>query len=385
MTKSLKVIIRITDRCNQDCQYCYVDRETRRVSTIQLDLGVIRRFYKRFFGGAYDHIHIVWHGGEPTLVGARYLQDVLDSQADFVKEGVEIENSIQTNATAMTPQIAELLKTRKVGVGVSIDAPPDVHDLLRINWSGRSTLSRVLENVQMMRNNGLSFGAICVLHKQNYQRVDEIYRFFKELGMNFQFNPLYRDEATPMKIADQLAITPEEYAEALCAALDLFVEDPDPTIEVSDLKEIVMSMFMGCSRSCLYAGKCEEYIGVLPDGDVYFCDVFFRKEYRLGNIATLIPEDIHTSPVLHTIVSRPGRLQATYCQGCEWWNICRGGCTSKAIAIYGDAFREDPFCLSRKLLFSRIQSTLGALARKEVINNVESNERSREPGSVCAK
>src|SRR4051812_18420065 len=73
--RSLKVIIRITDRCNQDCTYCYVDRETRRSTRLTLSLEAISHLYAQILTGRYfQHVHIVWHGGEPTLVGHEYLR-----------------------------------------------------------------------------------------------------------------------------------------------------------------------------------------------------------------------------------------------------------------------------------------------------------------------
>ncbi len=385
MNKSLKVVLRVTDRCNQDCLYCYVDRETRRSSSEVMSHEMLRNFYERFLDGAFQHVHIVWHGGEPTIVGRDYLERALDLQKQFTGTGVEIENSIQTNATAIDESTAKLLFERNVAVGISLDAPPDIQDRLRVNWSGRSTLPIVLQKIEMMHKVGLRFGAICVLNRFNYQRTDEIYRFFKDLGLNYQFNPFYRDEATPASITELLAITPEQYAEALIKTFDLYVQDDNPTIEVSDLKEIILSMFVGCGRSCLFAGQCEEYIGALPNGDVYLCDIFFRDEFRIGHLSSLTPEQFFGSSVVRSIVSRPQRLQGTYCKGCEWWSICRGGCSSKSVAVYGDAFREDPFCETRKELFAHIRETLANLEGKEVKIIAKTEETGTRFGAVCSR
>jgi uncharacterized protein len=109
----------------------------------------------------------------------------------------------------------EVFKQHNIGLGVSIDAPPDIHSKMRINWNGQSSLPRVLDQVELLRSHGLSFGAICVLHKHNYQRADEIYDFFRALGMSYHFNPFYQDEATPEEVANNLCITPEQYAAAM--------------------------------------------------------------------------------------------------------------------------------------------------------------------------
>ena len=372
--KSLKAIIRITDRCNQDCSYCYVDRETRRSSKVKLSLQSLSHLYSEILSGQhFNHVHIIWHGGEPTLVGHEYLDAAISLQLKYLGEGVEVNNSIQTNTTALDDRMLEVFKKHSVGVGISLDAPPDVHNKMRVSWSGHSTLERVLSQIETMRSHGLKFGAICVLHKQNYKRCDEIYDFFKAVGLNYQFNPFYRDEATPLSTTDELCITPEQYAEALIQTFNRYISDPSPTISVTDLKEIVLSMFMGCSRSCLFAGKCEEFIGILPTGEIYLCDMFYREDFRVGNIDSITAKSIIDSAAVKVIQTRPTVLQQTYCKGCEWWNICRGGCSSKSAAVYGDALREDPFCLSRKELFAHIRSSMNKLGGKEVIQHARTS------------
>src|SRR5690242_8361902 len=104
MTASLKIILRVTDRCNQDCAYCYVDRVARRSSQARLSLASLARLYGELLaGGQFGHVHFVWHGGEPTLVGHEYLQQALELQLQrpHLNGSVKIENSIQTNTTAL--------------------------------------------------------------------------------------------------------------------------------------------------------------------------------------------------------------------------------------------------------------------------------------------
>ncbi|MBI1754974.1 radical SAM protein [Candidatus Azambacteria bacterium] len=384
MGKSLKVIARITDKCNQDCTYCYVDRETRRTSRTKLSLESLSRFYKETLSGQhFDHVHIVWHGGEPTLVGHEYLDRVISLQEQYRGNGVTVENSIQTNATALDKQMLEVFKKHQVGVGVSLDAPPDVHASMRVSWAGRSAFEQTLSKIELMRAHNIRFGAICVLHRLNYTRCDEIYDFFKSVNLSYQFNPFYKDEATQDRPVEELSITPEQYAEALIQTFDRYIGDPEHTIDVTDLKEIVLSMFMGCSRSCLFAGKCEEFIGILPTGEIYLCDLFYRENFRIGHIDSITAESILNAAPVNLIRSRPELLQQTYCRGCEWWDICRGGCSSKSAAVYGNAMREDPFCLTRKELFAHIKDTLLTFKNREEVMALATNQGSSFRISPC--
>lgn len=359
MKKSMNVIIRVSDRCNQDCSYCYVDRDARLLSKISLGMEAFHSLYSIVLGsGLYDCVTFVWHGGEPTLMGAEYLDKVIGLQHKYLQKHQTIQNSIQTNATIITPEIVGVLAKHQVQVGVSLDAPPEVNNELRTFWNGKPTLARILSDIKALRDGGLDPGAICVLTKKNYTKSVEIYAFFKQIEMSYQYNPMYSDEGVCQTSTEQLAITSEQYAQTLIETYNLYFNDPNPNIDVTDIQHIIGSMMAGCSQNCLYSGKCEEFMGILPNGDIYLCDLFYKPEQKIGNLSTLTAEQLINSPVLVNIASRPANLMLGECRGCEWWNICRGGCSSKSRAIFGDAMRKDPYCETRKMLFSHVKKTL---------------------------
>ena len=359
MGKRMHVIVRVSDRCNQDCSYCYVDRDTRLHSKIALKPEDLHSLYKLVLGsGYYDFVTFVWHGGEPTLIGHDNFSQILEMQKIYLQPNQSVQNSIQTNATVLDPEIINLFVKHNFQVGVSLDAPPEINNTFRVFWDGKPTLKRVISGIKDLQFAGLHPGGICVLTRQNYTKSFEIYEFFKELGMSYQFNPMYADEGVSECSAKALAITPDEYAKTLIETYDLYVNDPNPTIDVTDIQNIIASMMVGCSQNCLYAGKCEEFIGILPNGDVYLCDLFYKPDQKIGNLSDLNVKELTSSQVLITIGNRPEHLHLGECRGCEWWSICRGGCSSKSRAIFGDAMRKDPFCQTRKLLFSHVQRHL---------------------------
>lgn len=357
--KSLKVVVRASDSCNQNCTYCYVSEQDRRARGVRIALERLRVFFADILSGElFTHITIVWHGGEPTLLGYNYLNTALGLTQELKGKWVQVDNSIQTNATALTDDIIRLFVERSVGVGISLDAPPDVHERMRVAWSGKGSLDRVLRGVDRLRNAGLNFGAICVLHKGNYQRAREIYTFFKEVGLSYQLNPFYQDEGTTDAAALNLGITPEQYAEALLETFDVYVNDLEHTIDVTEIRDIMSSMFVGSSGNCLYRGACNEFIGVAADGRIYVCDNFGVPDALIGDIDHTGGRDILRSRAVEFITQHPRILQLGPCKGCKWWGICKGGCSSKARAVFGTQHREDPFCESRKLLFDRIETFL---------------------------
>jgi uncharacterized protein len=53
-------------------------------------------------------------------------------------QGRSIDFSLTTNATLLTPAIIEFLSGERIGVTVSMDGPPDLHDKLRVFANGRA-------------------------------------------------------------------------------------------------------------------------------------------------------------------------------------------------------------------------------------------------------
>jgi len=131
-----------------------------------MPLEKLAGFYGKVLDGSFDHVHFVWHGGEPTLVGAQYLDHAVAMQKHYAAPSVLVENSMQTNATALSDAMLSVLKERAIGVGISLDAPPDIHDSVRVNWVGKSTLSAVMTGIARLRSADIQFGAICVLHAE---------------------------------------------------------------------------------------------------------------------------------------------------------------------------------------------------------------------------
>jgi radical SAM protein with 4Fe4S-binding SPASM domain len=85
-------------------------------------------------------------------------------------------------------------------------------------------------------------------------------------------------------------------------------------------------------------------LGVMPDGSVYPCNLFFgKKEFILGNILSDPFDTIWHHPALDFFRVYSGNKCPQ--KDCELHARCHGGCPAQALVISGDLAAPDPRCL----------------------------------------
>lgn len=98
-------------------------------------------------------------------------------------------------------------------------------------------------------------------------------------------------------------------------------------------------------------------LGVMPDGSVYPCNLFFgRAEFLLGNIHTDPFEAIWSHSTLAFFRTFVGNVCTQ--RTCELHEQCHGGCPAQAFLLTGDLAAPDPRCQRGLYLPSRKQKNL---------------------------
>ena len=362
----LTAIVLPGQACNIACTYCYVyDRS----GTARMPAEVLRETMRQLIesirpGGT---LKVIWHGGEPSLVGASFLQSAVAFQREFnhreLDHGIHIRNSIQTNGIGLDDDLLDLLRRSRFSVGVSIDGPPELHDLCRTTKRGQGTFDRVMAGVRKLREKKVRFGAICVITKQNKDHIEKIYRFFHDEEIPFRVNPLICSGAAKENL-DYHRISPVEYADVVLELFRLWLEDRDAGLPVTTIDEIVTSLVTGRNTGCHGSPNCQEnFVAVDSSGDVYPCGRFVsRKPFRFGNLMTTPFDQVLMGPPRGLLLGRDARAMSD-CRNCRWRPICHGGCMHNAAEGEGTAADKDPLCSAYRRVFSRVAVELSAFMR----------------------
>ena len=163
------IILKIHQRCNLNCSYCYVynrgddswKARPKQITDTVID-RVCQRISEHCAKHGLDEFVIELHGGEPLLVGKkRFVAIVNRIRAACV--GVRITYLLQTNGTLIDREWCDIFAEHGVNVGVSVDGPAEIADLNRYYHNGRGSTDDVLRRLAAVKTgSGRSFDHGCL-------------------------------------------------------------------------------------------------------------------------------------------------------------------------------------------------------------------------------
>jgi uncharacterized protein len=147
------IILELTERCNLRCGYCiYGPQFTQKRNHGTKDMSPETAFRAIDLLGRNSRykkdIGLTFYGGEP-LLRFPFLQACVDHARHTLSEK-ELSFSMTTNATLLTPQMAEFLANEGFGVHVSLDGPEDIHDRHRKDANGTGSFKRTTSGLRIL-------------------------------------------------------------------------------------------------------------------------------------------------------------------------------------------------------------------------------------------
>jgi uncharacterized protein len=130
-------------------------------------------------GWCAENVTIIWHAGEPTVIGPSWYHDAFTLLQEHCPPNVQLTHSFQTNGTLLNNHWIDLYKAWNVRIGVSIDGPQALHDANRRARDGRGTWVRTLKGIHLLQEAGIPFHVITVLTKESMVKAQELFDFYQ--------------------------------------------------------------------------------------------------------------------------------------------------------------------------------------------------------------
>lgn len=323
--QSTQFVIKTSKQCNLRCQYCYEFSELHKSDVMTMaQIESMYRHIESYYRSLEIPvaIHFIWHGGEPLLISPQFYWEALDLQAKiFGSNNYRITNGVQTNLTVLDDERLLLLAEGFDRVGVSVDIFGD----LRVYENGRDSQSRVLANMDRLREAEIPFGCITVLSKKNIDNVEQIYQFYRKLGLSARLLPLHQTSNDGQNSG--IEIDPHSVLKAFKTIFDLWLADEEfvwivPVIEM--VTEVLN--FYDPSGACKFYDKREwEGINLVNiTGDLYGYADAYEIDLSYGNIFTTPLGDLFSGKKHEqSILAAEQRLEQT-CVNCKFFGACCG-------------------------------------------------------------
>lgn len=325
--KELTVIFKPTNACNLNCSYCYAyNMRKQSIPSMSIEEAYaafdwLLKYCKSF---NIDDVIVLWHGGEPLLCGEVFMTRVINYYMQlFSDNGIHVTNKIQTNLTLLNSGIVELVKEyfdSKIGFSFDYKSPT------RCYPDGRDAGPDILDRIHFARENDLDIRAISLLTQYNCNLMEELYNFFKSENISFKLNRIFRTE-NPSELALQCAytISDEQYIDALCKLVDLWLNDSSPTIKIANISNMIIAFLQNRGVECTGQKDCgKTFIGISAGGMIVPCGRFDSVDDCLGSFYMDSPELIkqRRDEMAQTDVS----MKKLGCENCKYIRMCYGGC-----------------------------------------------------------
>ena len=350
--------------CNLDCRYCYYTAKPKelypQVTKFQMTDEVLESYTRQYLAAMPDRCEFGWQGGEPLLAGKEFFRRAVELQKLCARDGQTISNAMQTNGTLLDDEWCELFAESKFLVGISLDGPAQWHDRFRLDRAGGPTFHRAWAGLELLRKHGVEFNVLITLNSANAPHAGNIYRYFTNRGIRYvQFIPIL--ERTANGDPTNYSCTAEQFGRFAIDVFELWAARDVGQVSERLIDSVLHSLIFGRASMCCYAERCANAHVLEFNGDLYACDHFVRKQWKIGNIMDRPLADLVRDPLLDEFALLKTELPHA-CRACEFVEFCNGGCPKHHMPPGDDPRRVNHFCEGYKRFFREALPELRRMA-----------------------
>lgn len=355
----INILIKPTDACNLRCIYCYhADYEYgTEIMPIQLFEELLEKCV-----GVYQTVRIIWHGGEPLIVGRPFFEQIVQVENNIKrKTGICITNAIQTNGTLLTPEIYKFLKREGFTFGFSFDG--------NSNENTRGLSTKTEEAFDLVRNDNQKVSTIKVLLNDDLNRIIEVYRFYRDNELNVRLNPIFHCALVDEK---GLSYSVQAYCDAMKRLFEYYIHDSKCNIRVDPFESYFSLMCKGDGfhRICNHASCLGQFLCMNSRGDIYPCSRNFPEDFCLGNISNVKHiNNVFENDAFKSLIGQAVKRRRKCIDTCILYKYCLGGCNHDALMDKGIENNNFFSCVAFKSIFPIIKEYLDSISCVKEIEN----------------
>jgi len=337
--REIAITVKPTLSCNMKCKHCFNGEKLNKSGFI--DIKKVKLLFKKA-SDEYKSIKVTFHGGEPTLAGINFYNDLFNFQRDLIeKTGVQFINLFTTNGLLLTEAFIDLLIKNNTLINVSYDGP--YNDLLREKGG------RVLHNIRIIQKKKGRVRCFITLSKGSYQHLNKIYDWFNENELDFKTLPI--EKAGYVKDDESLIMDPIDFSRTLANVYKRWICDKNFKVRYYTFEE-----FSSLRRDKQFKPYWfNRKLAINPDGKIYPFgrpnDVNFSLGYpeEIDKIEEIFQSEKYIE--LRRILEG---LYVKKCQKCESLTVCNGVAICMTYMYEEDENILEYSCYKSNLIFQDI-------------------------------
>ena len=340
------IIWNFTNRCNLSCRHCYscADPNSKDFLTTGFIIDSIKDLKKA--GVKF----VIFSGGEPLI-----RKDIFDIADKMRKEGMI--TYLSTNGLYISEKNVDKIIEKFNYIGISIDGIEEIHDDFR---GLEGAYKKSIDAIKLIQAHGGNAGIRFTMTKETQDSFYDIFNLAEELNVNklYLSHLVYSGRGLENLKMD---ITKEKRLEFVNFIIDKALEyqkigkemdivtgnmEMDAIIllekfskEYPHLKDEMLKRLRewGGNSAGKRLGNINSIAEVKPDP--FF--PFIIGDMNIKNFDEIWLDD--KNDILDKLRATPRKISGK-CKDCKVIDICNGGSRSRAYAISGDLWAEDPSC-----------------------------------------
>jgi uncharacterized protein len=360
------VTLKVASRCNLACSYCYVygkGDESWRDRPVVMSDKTFADMLHWVSRQTTDPIMLLFHGGEPTLVGSERF-DRWCQQATEILGDSGVNMAIQTNGVLLDKAWAEVFLRHSISVGVSLDGPPDVHDAYRVDHAGRGSYADAVAGLRVLTEAGVQWSVLSVINF-DHDPVRIHRHLVDDVGVT-SLDYLLPDETHDTVVPIRQRYGPTPVADWLIAVFDEWFARDMIKVRVRVLDSVIVALRRQQGWTGQFGNGPLGYLVVEADGTVEGLDVLkaFRPDLVHTGLTVQSPGHILDElPEFHRRASLIGFPLPTGCKGCREERTCSGGWLPHR---YSSAGFDNPsaWCADLYKLFGHVRARPGVIPQR---------------------
>ncbi len=322
-----------TMACNMACKYCYLEDNTKDEYKDIDPLQTLKFAIGKFRKANVIPFNISLHGGEVTTLShndfynlIKYINDYYDWNKELIANaGFKVSKPhIKTNLYGIDKHI-DTIREFNVSISGSLDLPLSLHNKYRVTKGNRETLSKILDNIELMKNIHNKKKVSATIFKEHYDHIDEIIEDIKYLNNNTcldmnDFNFMIGFDYNSNGILHH--ISEEEQ-------VDLY-NRMHKEFDNTDLDYGVNGPWFDefGPEYCSNCDNCGEKFFLLEkNGDIYSCVRGQKnKDYYYGNIYKNSVDEILSTAYKKIFINHNKLPLNKECTECGYLYLCKTGC-----------------------------------------------------------